>query len=380
MIIDLEPLKRAVDERFITCRPHPENDDLVIWNYTNKCLYDGAWRDNSTMIARGLITKRDGTLVARCMTKFFNYEEYKFDLPDEPYTVTEKMDGSMGVLYFLNNVPYIATRGSFESEQAIHATKILREKYSDYDFDPDYTYIFEIVYPENRVIVDYGDMDDLVLITVIHTETGDEVDIRLYDYPFPTVKYYDMFDYEQIQQMSAENREGVVLRYASGLRVKVKMAEYKRMAAILSNCSSRLIWEYLKTGQPLEELYSNMPDEIYKWIKSVSQSLQMKYMMLYKNAKKMYKDITDAAQVETTFPTNGILKMKDFKRLRMEMSRYLDKKFREYPEMFDLLQILNNLDGDISSSTRTKMYDAKVWDMVYPELTYPAMLHDETTN
>ena len=45
---------------------------------------------------------------------------------------------------------------------------------------PGKTYLFEIIYPENRIVVDYGDYKGLVLIDVIDNETG-KSDLQEFD-------------------------------------------------------------------------------------------------------------------------------------------------------------------------------------------------------
>jgi RNA ligase len=85
--------------------------------------------------------------------------------------VFDKMDGSLGILYPTSQGMAVATRGSFTSEQALKATEILHEKYpewaqitydwfrSNFDanwYEVNYTDLVEIVYPENRIVVDYA--------------------------------------------------------------------------------------------------------------------------------------------------------------------------------------------------------------------------------
>lgn len=55
---------------------------------------------------------------------------------------------SLGILFNYNNEWIISTRGSFESEQAIHATEILNTKYKDVipNLNKELTYLFEIIY------------------------------------------------------------------------------------------------------------------------------------------------------------------------------------------------------------------------------------------
>lgn len=47
---------------------------------------------------------------------------------------------------------YIATRGSFESDQALWATEWIQKRFRPVDFLAGYTYLYEIIYPENRVV------------------------------------------------------------------------------------------------------------------------------------------------------------------------------------------------------------------------------------
>ncbi|HWS84146.1 MAG TPA: RNA ligase [Ktedonobacteraceae bacterium] len=187
--IDIDQFRQYEKQGLITCRNHPEFD-LLIWNYTAKCQFERVW-DQVTMQARGLITKSDGTIVGRGFKKFFNIEEHQGSIPLEAFKVTEKLDGSLGILFQVNGIAYIATRGSFTSEQAVKGTEILHRKYRDFPFQEQYTYLFEIVYPENSIVVDYGEREDLILLAVIHTKTGTEDHIhQINDWPFPVVKYY----------------------------------------------------------------------------------------------------------------------------------------------------------------------------------------------
>ena len=166
----------------IRVQSHPELP-LFIANYTEQVQFKRQW-DDLTLMCRGLIFDRDGEIVARPFKKFFNMGE-GFEPekpaplpPDEPFEVTEKMDGSLGILYWAGGEPFIASRGSFTSEQAQRGTAILRRILPPdayYRLKRRATYLFEIVYPENRIVVDYGGREDLVLLAVINNETGEDL-------------------------------------------------------------------------------------------------------------------------------------------------------------------------------------------------------------
>src|SRR5262249_36061422 len=156
----------------------------------------------ATLSCRGLITDEAGTIVARPFQKFFHLAQME-TLPDEPFEVYEKLDGSLGILYWLGEKPYMATRGQFDSRQAQVATRLL-QRYDLPALDRRLTYLFEIIYPENRVVVNYGDRRELVLLAVIETATG-------YEHPVPEIgfpvarRYDDVNDIGSLQALNWEN-------------------------------------------------------------------------------------------------------------------------------------------------------------------------------
>lgn len=107
-----------------------EDDELILFNYTDKCTFEGAWNEY-TIKSRGIIfEKSTSKIVARPFPKFFNLGENESTTMDkipvnEPYEVYEKMDGSLGIVYYYNNKWNVATRGSLNSDQAMEAQRML---------------------------------------------------------------------------------------------------------------------------------------------------------------------------------------------------------------------------------------------------------------
>ena len=140
----LEILNRYHEDGWLIKQTHPTLD-LTIWNYSPRVQYERQW-DDITIQCRGLVTNSKGEIVARPFKKFFNYEEHKQeDLPNEEFVVYEKMDGSLGILFYYENEWILATRGSFTSEQSIKGTEMLK-KYPLEKLDRNNTYLFEIIY------------------------------------------------------------------------------------------------------------------------------------------------------------------------------------------------------------------------------------------
>jgi RNA ligase len=334
----LETLEKYHKDGLLHKQTHPTLD-LTIWNYSPKVQYERLW-DDITMQCRGLVTNSKGNIVARPFKKFFNYEEHKpEDIPNENYIVYEKMDGSLGILFYYeyelseerryniwfnnnyetgmerffdsNNLPdfddpyyeptpktkgewILATRGSFTSPQAIKGKEILDKKYDVSSLRKDNTYLFEIIYPENRIVVDYKGEEKLVLLGAIHTKTSNEVpDSSLFftqESGFELVTIYKTWGegYDLLKEEISKDREGYVIRFKSGFRMKIKGDEYVRLHKILTNISNRDIWEYLKDNKPFDELLDRVPDEFNDWVKTTVRDLRYSCFQLRERAGKLH--------------------------------------------------------------------------------------------
>lgn len=275
--IDIELFRKYETEKLITCRPH-ENGELLIWNYSPVVQYSRAW-DDVTMMCRGLITTLDGMVVARPFRKFFNLGEHTEELPSlEGATVTEKYDGSLGILYHDGHQHCLATRGSFASEQALKGTEMLQEQiinvFGDEWMIPGFTYLFEIIYPQNRIVVDYEGKEQLVLLAAIHTETGEELSHEDLILPNKAEQYANFKDIKELYSLQRDNTEGLVVRFSNGLRLKVKWDEYVRLHRLVTGVNAKTIWEFLSTGADLDELLDHVPDEFFNWVQDKKAELE----------------------------------------------------------------------------------------------------------
>ncbi len=281
---ELAELPQMLAGGYISIRPHP-TAPLRIYNYTAKAQYDSVW-NATTLICRGLIADEYGTVVARPFSKFFNLEQVE-QLPNEPFEVYEKLDGSLGILYWIDDEPYISTRGSFESTQAQTASQLLWT-YDLSGLDRRLTYLLEIIYPENRIVVNYGDRRELVLLAVIDTTTGQEHPVRDIGFPVAT-KYEGISDVISLCTLDWDNSEGFVVRFASGLRVKVKCAEYVRLHRLLTGVTEKMILEdYLMTGTDITSLLERVPDEFNVWLQQTVRDFRAQYDAIEQAARQIF--------------------------------------------------------------------------------------------
>jgi RNA ligase len=228
---------------------------LAIYNYTEKAAYDRVWND-VTRQCRGLIADiMTAAVIARPFPKFFNYGEHDeatLSL-DETVTITDKMDGSLGIMYRgTDGKLAIATRGSFTSEQAVHATAVLRDRYADeFGFraaDEEFTHLFEIVFPSNRIVVDYGATDDLFYLGNVHIPSGrTQGPAPGNGWPGPQATVFEGRTLGHALSMEPRpNCEGIVVHYwHNDLRIKIKQDDYVALHRILTMTTARTVWEYL---------------------------------------------------------------------------------------------------------------------------------------
>lgn len=290
MTSGLDGLDGLISGGYVTRRKHP-TEDLFILNYTPKTQYEGLWND-TTMSCRGLIVDSSGRIRARCFRKFFNYEEVGHEVSARmsssmPFRVYDKVDGSLGILYWVGDEPFIATRGSFESDQARRANEILRSRPRP-GLRRDLTYLLEIVYPSNRICVDYGGMEDLVLLATLDTETGEEV--FGVDAPFSRAdEIAEVSDFSSMKSMNLPNKEGFVVRFEDSFRFKIKFEDYVRLHSLIFSVSSRSIWRDMMEGR--EVAVDALPDEVYGWISREKEGMLARYDAIASRAAEAFAGI-----------------------------------------------------------------------------------------
>ena len=292
MNFDLNILNKYISDGLVVKNDHPTLP-ISIYNYSRTCQYENKW-DEITKACRGLILDQEGNVIAKGFDKFFNMEEHNpEEIPNEPFEVFEKLDGSLGILFWYQGKWILATKGSFVSDQAVRAKEILKK----YNFEPipkGYTTLVEIIYPENRIVCGYGNEESLVVLSMINNSSGKELDYTSLLYisdetRMPVVKKYDgINDYKTLKSLISKDREGYVVRFRNGFRMKIKGEEYVRLHRILTGFSNVDIWEYLKDGKNIDELLDRVPDEFDKWVKTVIRDLRYGVYQLRERAGKLH--------------------------------------------------------------------------------------------
>ncbi|MFD5144463.1 RNA ligase [Streptomyces sp. NPDC058401] len=318
-LMPAQALTEAIDAGYVLRKVHPELP-LSLYTYSRTAQYEQVWNQVTTR-CRGLVADDvTGEVVALPLPKFFNVGEHEAGrpyapaLPDEPFEVYDKVDGSLGVLFHYAGKWRAASKGSFTSTQAVWAQRRLDGRDTS-ALVPGTTYLAEILYPQNRIVVDYGDRRDLVLLAAYGADgaevplaeaSGHWQDIGSVVTVWPAMPLDELLALTGSSTLpggaaaTGTDAEGFVLRFASGVRAKAKIAEYVRLHKVLTGVTERDIWRghgiqrfaglplkqlaqglnctvaeiEASDGKPLDALLEQVPDEFDHWVRSVIERLE----------------------------------------------------------------------------------------------------------
>lgn len=210
---------------------------------------------------------------------------------------------------------------------------------------------------KNRIVVNYGDMYDLILLTRIDTKTGSEMFyddlVQRYSKYFTIVKRYkikDVNNLNELRKLEEENREGFVVKFYNGFRVKIKFSEYIRLHGIVTNVSNLTVWEHMKNNYNFDELLDRVPNEFFEWLNKTVKILQTEFNEIERQSLKEFIRI---------YHVNNIVDRKAFamEAIKTEHQSILFKLYDK------------------------KNYDELIWKQIRPEFSKPFKDgYENTTN
>jgi RNA ligase len=272
----LDGLHAARKDRALSYVEGP--DDSQLWRYSNRCVFDRMWTP-LTVLARGLILDMAARrVVATPFPKFFNLGEDGGGLPEKPFDVFEKLDGSLIIIFWHRGRWRAATRGAFESEQALWATDQLKN--ADLSgLTPGATYLAEAIYPENKIVVQY-ESAALVMLGG-YAEDGQELSYQDVQQVSKAIGWRaaERYTFASIIDMMThvatlpKDKEGYVLRFVDGQRIKLKGAEYRRIHALISNVTPLAVLGMMQAGDDLIAIRRELPEEYWTDFDDIVQIL-----------------------------------------------------------------------------------------------------------
>lgn len=204
---------------------------------------------------RGIILDSNNRIVCWPFSKFFNYgESYADEIDWESARVQEKIDGSIMKLWYAKNGRWmLSTNSCIDAYKVeLNVNDLLKvncpfktfgdlfehaRNFKDLDLNAlnqDYTYIFELVSPYNKVVISYPE----IIINHIGTRsnvTGEEFDIDIgirkpAEYPI-----HSLVDCVKAASELPNDAEGYVVVDKYWRRVKVKNPVYLQLHRMISN-------------------------------------------------------------------------------------------------------------------------------------------------
>ena len=320
--VNMDKYRELKEKKLVQIKNHPVLP-LTLLNYTPKTQLKKKWCPE-LLQARGLVVDVDGKIIARPLPKFFN--DYEIDhIPLGAYTVYEKMDGSLIIMGFYKGEPFFCTRGSFISEQSIKAEEIYHQKYAHQSVDKNYTYCFEIIYPQNKIVVDYGREEDMFLLAKIFTATGEEAPIT--NTGFRCVeKVYTFENFKELKKMNKFNQEGFVVKFLEdNFRIKIKFPSY--IALHKRPLSRKQVIKMIKS-----ESVPNIPDESFEELSNQMKHLNLEYKGKYNQLLMELEEILRKSNNEADIVSS--IKMSPNKSVMFNM--YKNKEYSHL--LWDLLK------------------------------------------
>lgn len=252
--------------------------------------------DEETCYCRG-ITFRDGKIVCCPFFKFGNYGEgYVPEIDWTSAKVREKIDGSLIMLWFDKNFWHISTSKTINAFEAV-VGEIRRLSFGDLfiqakikqglDFttlNPNYTYMFELVSPYNKVVVPYNE------VAIWHIGTRDNVTLQEVevDIGIQKPKEYPLSSLEDCITAAAAfqgDKEGFVVVDKFYNRVKIKSPFYVQLhhthnngniskKDILSLIFNKEDEEYLTYFPEKSTIINSFKERIFNLAKQIEEEYQ----------------------------------------------------------------------------------------------------------
>lgn len=256
-------------------------EDLMLFKYNNN-IYLTGWHNLAKECRGKVLNKNTLEIVSYPFDKFFNIDERdevsKKNVEElikeaKSVVVAEKVDGSTIAISKYNGKLIITTNGSFQAEQVKIARNMINNKYKDLEknIKENYTYIFEIIYPSNQIVVDYKGEEAMYLLTIrdnISTRFLSEEDLKKENIGMPLAykyKFTSLDDFINKQLEPFCNKEGWVFYitlHDKDVLVKLKYIDYLKIHKVVEKVSFKGIYEVF-VNDSVDDVISNVINNEY---------------------------------------------------------------------------------------------------------------------
>lgn len=288
-------------------------DNLIGLKY-NAVIWTTGFHNLAKLCRGKVIDGETMTIVSYPFDKFFNVNEVsetKEDIikklvSESTYVyTTDKKDGSTIIVSLYRNKPLITTNGSFENDQIVLAEQLLKKKYPKFlkGIKEGYTYIFELIHPENRIVISYGNEKALYLLAIRDLKTEkllslDETHVIANNFGFPVPQTFSFKNLSDILYLAHTerntNREGWVLRIGQKdggeFMLKIKLDEYFELHSVFSKITLTFVYRHLLAND-LDDIISIVSEKQQKEIKEYIKEIENIRKKIKKNSVNLTENI-----------------------------------------------------------------------------------------
>ncbi|MBR2240131.1 MAG: hypothetical protein IKO49_01085 [Bacilli bacterium] len=360
------------EPRFITIKqcPWKDEDNNLLYPELYMLSYDGLFsdfNDEYVRLCRGCIVSvkdpNNPVMIVAPFTKFGNYgQSFCPEIDWSSALVEQKVDGILIKLFYYDNKWHWITNNGWNTNLPWKEMIKIPSKYKeietdtcntvqdliDYcikknnatlsEFHPDYTYMFELISPKMRILVD-NPKTDLVYLGCRNLYTYDEYPLDMAKAIIPgikkfnTVKYFDLHNMDEVLQLcnsyKGDQDEGVVVVDKNFNRVKIKCEDYIRLKGYrrMFDTTDEQIWKGMREGTIDDAL------QVFPELNEKIQEIQ-KNVIKYKHVLEEYGKIG-----KNEF--NNMLTLNDEKTARRLYAAWVNDNYKDM--QFALFEGINEV-------------------------------------
>lgn len=360
------------EPRFVDVKQCPWKDEEGNVKYPNLYMlsYNGIlsdFNDQYVRLCRGCIVsvedKEHPQMICAPFTKFGNYgQSFCPEIDWASALVEQKVDGILIKLFYYDNKWHWITNNGWNTNLPWKEMIKIPSKYTeietdtcntiqdliDYcltknnatlsEFAPDYTYMFELISPKLRILVD-NLKTDLIYLGCRNIYNYNEYPLNIAKVMIPgikkfnTVKYFNLHNIDEVLQLcnsyKGDTDEGVVVVDDKFNRVKIKCEDYIRLKGYrnMFDTTEEQIWKGMREGTIDDAL------QVFPELNERIQEIQ-KNVIKYKHILEEYGKIG-----KTEF--NNILVLNDEKTARRLYAAWVNDNYKDY--QFALFEGINKV-------------------------------------
>lgn len=284
---------------------NPDLSGVVLLNYKPECAFKSSSEWNIyERVSRGLIIAH-GEVIGFPFPKFFNFgDEIKSLDFNHIRNITEKEDGSLGIVFKHHGKDFVTTHGSLDSDQGKWATEHFRKTRSLEVFPGSTgertTLLTEIIYPENRIVKDYGDFEGFKDLCIYrhnqHALTISEETLGTH------AQFTSLNELLDFCATADYNTEGVVVQLKCGARVKFKTDEYLAVHRIRFAISEKNVHKIMcDSPETLETWKATLPNEFFDEVDKIQEEVNKVTILAFYYVSELITDFTSTVSGEEEY-------------------------------------------------------------------------------